>query len=100
MPCYATGSAEGDARMDAREAQIAAVAATRAACELVAMLRSRGMRKMLNQLTPATKAWIVEHDAKDAREKQRVAAEKERAKARAAALKKLNAVERKALGLA
>jgi hypothetical protein len=82
-----------------RESQVAALAATRAACELVKAIRGRGLSKMLNQLTPSTKAWIVEHDAIDARAKENAAREKARAKARTAALKKLTPADREVLGL-
>jgi hypothetical protein len=99
MPCYATGSAEGDARLSAQEAQKEATAATRVACELVKTMRGHGLKKLLNQLSPATKAWIVEHDAKDAALKRQDAEIKLRAKHRAAALKKLTSEEKKALDL-
>lgn len=67
MPCYYTGSAEGDAEYDATLARKAATAATRAACEMAKLLTKRQWA----QLTPATQEWIYIHEKMDATRKDR-----------------------------
>lgn len=96
MPCYATGSREGDAELSAREAQQEALEATRAACEMMAKLKENDL---LSELSKQTRAWIKKHveiDRKRMKEKDDAAREKDAA---ARGLRKLTKQERKALGL-
>ena len=66
MPCYATGTAEGDANLRAHDAQDAATKATRAACEMAKVLTARQRFK----LSDATREWIAEHAKSDAKAKR------------------------------
>lgn len=95
MPCYATGSREGDAELSAREAQQEALEATRAACEMMAKLKEND----LSGLSKQTRAWIKKHveiDRKRMKEKDDAV---KQSLAAARGLAKLTKQERKALGL-
>lgn len=59
MPCYVTGSAEGDAQLDAQEARRELQRVTRVACELAKFARQ------LSDFWPScsieTARWVREH---------------------------------------
>lgn len=96
MPCYMTGSAEGDARLSAEEAEGRASKATRAACEMARLLKGTAL---FQRLSPKTLEWVKEHakiDRERRKEEKRERAEKELEK-RARA--KLTKAERRALGI-
>jgi hypothetical protein len=61
MPCYATGSAEGDALLQRDEAHKLAPAAARAACELA---------KAVPLSSKETRAWVSDHALIDEKKKR------------------------------
>lgn len=90
MPCY------DERNRDCSEVQERANAATRAACDLAAVLRRGGSA---SDLRPETQAWIADHDELDRRRATQEAAAAERKRAKKIALDKLTPEERRALGL-
>lgn len=60
MPCYVTGSGEGDEAMYAEESRKKALAATKAACELI---RTHNINYHL--LSKPTLQWVREHEKLD-----------------------------------
>lgn len=98
MPCYATGSAEGDARLTAEEQYSAATEATRAACEMAKLLRSKGP-KSFSKLSLQTRAWVEKHDKIDEERIERDLEETKRKSKIAKALNKLSTEDKEALGL-
>jgi hypothetical protein len=99
MPCYATGSAEGDAALDAREARQELTRVTRIACELAEAIRGSGQAFWFDRLSKETQMWIREHDKIDKQRRREQNEVEERDRNRRRALKKLTTAERKALGL-
>lgn len=71
MPCYMTGSLEGDLAMHAEDAQEEAQEATRAACELLKYLRDCHVGFSVPSLTKATQRWIRKHEKIDRKRKER-----------------------------
>ena len=96
MPCYATGSAEGDAQLSAREARQEATENARAACDALAVLEQF---VEFNQLKPATQRWWRRHKKIDRERRADEAARKNRKEVRQRGLSKLTAEEREELGL-
>ena len=95
MPCYATGSALGDAQLSAEENWRDATAATRAACEMARMLRSG--KPNFDGLSKATRSWVREHDKVDRECRKREKAEAAERREAKAALSKLTKRERELL---
>jgi hypothetical protein len=96
MPCTITGTFEGDARLEASEANQDATRATQVACEALRLLKQRGL---LHEVTDDSLAWFQYHEAVDRR---RIEADREairRDNLRSAALAKLSPEERAALDL-
>lgn len=99
MPCYATGSEAGDARLGEQEAREALTEVTRVACELAEAIRHSGQAFWFDRLTAKTQKWIRKHDKIDEQRRAESKREVEVNRARISALKKLTTAERKALGL-
>lgn len=97
MPCFATGSAEGDALLSAAESDREATAATRAACEMLRELRS--FRPSINNLSKSTMDWIKRHEEIDRKRKKKEREEMIDKVQRNKALKKLTKKERDLLGV-
>lgn len=72
MPCYVTGSAEGDAQLAAREAREAATLATRLLCEVMEVLPD-GIRDGLYLAVPGLPVWWSKHQQIDRERKAREA---------------------------
>jgi len=93
MPCRSDDD-------DCSDAYRSADRATKAACDIVRVVRDRGVwRDVVNGLSKSTQKWIEQHDKADA---DRLEREAEEAKAKALkkrALGKLTNKERAALGL-
>jgi hypothetical protein len=66
MPCYVTGSAEGDARMAADDARAEATHVTRMLCEVMATLSEAQIKK----LSPDLKKWWKRHGEMDQRRRE------------------------------
>ena len=98
MPCYVTGSAEGDARLAASEARERATEAARVACEVLQWLEDADIH-LGSSFSKETRLWWERHKAFDAERKQKEIAERSRAEHRRIGLSKLTDEERKALGL-
>jgi hypothetical protein len=64
MPCYATGTAEGDARLMAQEAHEQLTITTRVACELNRLLKDF-YPDYLNHCSLETRLWIRVHEQVD-----------------------------------
>lgn len=100
MPCFTTGSAEGDARLDAEESSREATRATRAACDM--LRRARRMKvwkEFVGGLSRKTLDWITEHDNTDKERRAQEAEEREQRRLEKKALSKLSKREREILGL-
>lgn len=97
MPCFATGSAAGDALLAAEENGRDAIDATKAACEMAAMLRSK--RPDFARLSPQTKQWVKAHDKIDRERREAEAEERKERKERTAARAKLTKRERELLNV-
>lgn len=101
MPCYVTGSAEGDANLALDEAQQAATQATEMLCAVMRNLDNLG----LEQSAPGNvQDWWKKHKRLDAQREARLAREKDKAKSvRLKRIKTelagLTPEERKAIGL-
>lgn len=67
MPCYATGSAEGDANLKASEAWEAATVVTRVACELAKAVSKTKLSKM----SESTRDWVKDHNLIDKKRKRK-----------------------------
>ena len=96
MPCYYTGSAEGDAKLAAQETHKKLTEVTRVACEALRMIEHMGD---LGGLTAETRGWWIEHKKVDV---ERIAAEKRKTtkrKLQQSGLSKLTKEEKDALGL-
>lgn len=83
MPCFITGSAEGDAQLAASEARAEATKVTRLLCTVMETLEY-GDDEHLVRDVPNLHAWWAEH--------KRIDAERKRQEAKA---KKLRGIERK-----
>ena len=83
MPCYATGSAEGDARLDAHESAQEVTYLTRMLCAVCSNLELPTV-KGLSYLSLEGQAWWKEHKLIDA---ERVQEEKDREQEKALAVK-------------
>lgn len=100
MPCYTTGSALGDAQLDAEEGSRAATRATRAACDMMRQAkRLRVWEEFAAGLSRRTLNWIKEHETVDKERRTAEAQERKEERTRKAALKKLSKKERQVLGL-
>lgn len=96
MPCFVTGSAEGDARLAQQEAQKEATKVTRLLCQLCRQVEGEFG---INHLPHDVKKWWVRHkEIDEKRIKERAEAVK-RVELRKKALKKLSPEERRALGI-
>lgn len=62
MPCYLTGSREGDLELELRVLQTEATAATRAACD---MAKAIGRGSVWPKLLLSTQNWIRKHEEID-----------------------------------
>ena len=62
MPCYVTGTSEGDANLHAAEAQKAATSATRVACEALRYIEEKGD---IHHLSISAQQWWREHRVVD-----------------------------------
>ena|SRR5579862_9145034 len=96
MPCYATGSAEGDARLDAQESREELTKVSRYLCEAMTLIEKNAG---LAYLSNGAKSWWKKHKAIDSRRRAEESAEKRRKLDRKAALNKLSPNDRVALGL-
>jgi hypothetical protein len=96
MPCYATGSAEGDANLSAQEARLEASKATRVLCEVLNWLDDRGL---VDLQSADVRLWWEEHKKVDAKRVAKSRAEKQRDRRRAALLESLTEEERELLGI-
>lgn len=96
MPCYYTGSAEGDARLAAREAHEKLTSMTEIACQAMAALESLDELKLMSA---EANEWWQEHKAIDALRKSREVRKREKAEAKKKALAKLSPDEKEVLGL-
>lgn len=94
MPCYMTGSAEGDANLAASEARREATRLTRLLCVACALLE-QSHKKLPAQL----KEWWDNHKKVDEARKNRERQQEGLRAARERARGKLTPLERKALGL-
>lgn len=93
MPCYYTGSAEGDANLAAKEARDALTEVTALLCSMCSAYEN-------NQGVPAAVAkWWSQHKKMDRETRMRTSLEANRRFLRQKALKKLSKAEREALGL-
>ncbi len=96
MPCYVTGTAEGDARLAADDARQAATRLSELLCMQLRALDETGHENLIHG---AVRPWWDEHKRID---QERVEAEKTRRetqKIARAAKRKLTGAERRALGL-
>lgn len=93
MPCYRTGSAEGDASLDASEARSDVTKLTRLLCNACELLEDNEI-----PIRGSLREWWLNHLRIDNARAARVAAEMKRAKLRSVALAKLTPEERAALG--
>jgi hypothetical protein len=97
MPCYMTGSAEGDAREAAHEANLHLTQLTRMLCSVLLRLEEDNMLK--SYTTTETQQWWKQHLELDARRLREEAKVEEARRERETALAKLTKKERKVLGL-
>ena len=67
MPCYLTGSAEGDARLDAAEARKEVTKLTRLLCEAMECLEHHGC----DHISPAARSWWTAHKKVDAKRRSK-----------------------------
>lgn len=98
MPCYVTGSAEGDARLAEQEAQSRATDMARLLCEACGLLETYGYMSAVHT-SKDLRNWWNQHKEID---EQRIFAEnrvQQRLELQKQALSKLTTEERKALGL-
>ncbi len=93
MPCSSEGYDDSD--------RIAADAATRAACDMVRVVRSTPSTwdKVAGKLSAGTLAWVQRHDELDARREREEVDRAKQKRIRDEALAKLSKKEREALGI-
>lgn len=94
MPCYITGSAEGDARLSEQEARRELEVVTRVACELAEF--ASGFKRAFSK---ETTAWMADHARIDRARRLWERAREEERQIKSAALRKLTSKERKLLGV-
>lgn len=92
MPCYATGSAEGDANLDASEARRQLTTVTSLLCQACELIPQYRMPRALYD-------WWAEHQKIDLRRRREERNGRMAAKLKREALAKLSVKERKAIGL-
>ena len=79
MPCYATGSAEGDARLSAQEAQARATRATALLCRACEIIEQRvGKLKDMGPIAAELSAFWAEHQKVDKERRERERRERQR----------------------
>lgn len=94
MPCFYTGSAEGDARLLVEEANSKLTMVTQLLCAVLETMEKRG------QVIPqGALEWWKEHKKIDAKRRADEEADKDRKRQREIALTKLTKQERRALGI-
>lgn len=100
MPCYITGSREGDLELSSRQASQRATEAARAACEALSIVEARGD---LAECSAETQEWWAEHKRIDreraGRESELERIMREHEQAKRDALAKLTDEERRVLGV-
>jgi hypothetical protein len=94
MPCYVTGSAEGDANLRAENARNLATELTDLLCETCKYMDKTGV-----PLPNRTAKWWSKHQKIDSRRKRDEELDRDLKRTAASARKKLNAKEISALGL-
>ena len=101
MPCYQTGSAEGDARLDAEEARKELTDTTRMLCRLMTVLVEADVFKGTTFIgkVDGLQEWWRLHQEIDRQRIEKGVAKLERQRLRVAGIAKLSAAERDALGL-
>ena len=98
MPCYYTGTAEGDARLAADEAHKSLTEVTAHLCWLCDYNERLLQANVLRERPPLW-AWWQKHKALDAQHREQAAYEARQLVFRQAALRKLTKEEKEALGL-
>ncbi len=96
MPCYMTGTAEGDASLAASEAIQRTTELTRLLCMQLEALENTNNEHLIHR---AVLPWWNHHKEIDQQRKNNVKKARENAKVAARAKKKLTREERAALGL-
>ena len=96
MPCYLTGSLEGDLRLETSEAREQATLMTRRACAALEILTREGL---LNELPSDVRDWWKKHQAIDLERKTREREQERIDEIARQAIAKLNEEEQRALGL-
>ncbi len=73
MPCYVTGSYEGDRELAARETWEELQRVTRVACELAQAIRDADKRHFIifPTLNLPTQKWVREHEAIDKKRRKK-----------------------------
>lgn len=94
MPCYATGSAEGDARLDANEAQAELTKVSDLLCKACARMDLHHI-----PMQASVRKWWDEHQEIDRKRLKQRAADLQQQEDRKVAMKKLTPNDRAALGL-
>lgn len=95
MPCYYTGSAEGDVNLAATEARESLTKVTAMLCDTLDEVEREGI---LHFCSPETQAWWAEHQRIDAIRIEKEESEETQRKLREEGLAKLSPEERTALG--
>ena len=98
MPCYQTGSAEGDARLSLHEEAQKVEILTNMLCGLCTKLEKYYATSIINE-DPVLSQWWKEHQKKDAEYKALILASEKRAKLAHDAIAKLTEAEIEALGI-
>jgi hypothetical protein len=93
MPCFVTGSAEGDERLYREEVEAKATRLCRLLCELCRHCEGR------MDMPPRVRAWWVEHKKVDAKREAEERRDRETRRLARKAKAKLTVEEREALGL-
>lgn len=94
MPCYYTGSREGDLALAAQETREALTKVTRVACELLSLMPGYGDGAW-DEISPEVIAWCKEHQRKDRQRRANERKARETKKKREQALAKLTPAERR-----
>ena len=73
MPCYVTGSYEGDRELDARETREELLRVTRVACELAQAIRDADISHFVifPTLNLSTQKWVREHELVDKKRRKK-----------------------------
>lgn len=96
MPCYATGSAEGDARLAADEAHDEMTMVTALLCSLCVELDKHKQKKLM---PPKVKRWWENHKEIDRERIREATAESNKERLKRSTLKRLSKKEKEALGI-